>query len=169
MGTLLYPPLVIVPGLAVLGILDVYPPLWVYALLGAGLAGIAFFTLKGEPYLRRVNATLVFILVMGFAAVSMAIYCICTPPGMDWIGGLQSRYYLPLVPFILLLLRRQRPAREDTDQQSQAISFLDRQRGRLLAVAGMVFLAGVLYTPWEAAHGFYNLGLVSALRATGLW
>jgi hypothetical protein len=169
MGTLLYPLLILAPGLEVMGILDVYPPLWVYALLGAGLTGIAFFTPKGGSNTRRESATLLFVLFTGFAAVSLAIYCICTPPGVYWITGLQARYYLPIVPFIFLLLGRHTPGSEDTGQQSQAISFLDRRRGRLLPVAGMVFLAGVLYTPWEAAHGFYNLGLISALRASALW
>jgi len=169
LGTLLYPPLILAPGLATMGILDVFPPLCVFALLGAGLAGIAFFTPKDTSDTRRVDASLLFIWVTGFAAVSLAIYCICSPPGANWIGGLQARYYLPLVPFIFLLYRHHAPGSEDTGQQSPAIGVLVRRRGMLLVLAGGVFLAGVLYTPWVAAHRFYNLDLISAFHATRLW
>jgi hypothetical protein len=169
LGTLVYPPLVLATGLAAMGILDVYPPLWVYALLGVGLVGIAFFTPRNGSNARRVIATLLFILVAGFAAVTLAIYCICNPPGADWIRGLQARYYLPLVPFIFLLRRRPAAGGEEADRQPPAMGFLARWRGMLLVLAGGVFLAGVLYTPWEAAHGFYNLGLISAFHTAALW
>jgi len=169
MGTVVYPLLDVASGLEVLGLLDVFPPLFIYVLLATGLAGIALFSPAIGSISQRARATLLFSLVAVCAAIALAEYISFTPPGANWIGCLQARYYLPLVPFIFLLLRRPAPGSEEAGRQPSAMGFLARRRGMLLLVAGVVFLAGVLYTPWVAAHRFYNLDLISAFHATGLW
>jgi hypothetical protein len=168
-GTVVYPPLNVASGLEVLGNLDVYPPLLIYALLGTGLTGIALLAPMAGSISRRAHATLLFALVAVCAAIALAEYIAFTPPGASWIGCLQARYYLPLLPFFFLLLQHYIPRSEDAGRQPSAFSLLDQRRGRLLFLAGVIFLAGVLYTPWEAAHGFYNMGLISAFRVIALW
>jgi uncharacterized membrane protein len=80
-----------------------------------------------------------------------------TPVGARVLDGPLARYYLPLVPFVLLL----------SSERVRAWGGV-RTRAWLLPLVMLLFLAGVLTTPWVAARRFYNAGpevvLKTALR-----
>lgn len=161
--TVLLTPLMIPQALEVLGTLDVFPPLPIYALLAAGLTGVALLSPREQLTSWRGRGLLVFTIIAVCVCLTLAEYIIFTPPGGGWVYGLQGRYYLPLVPLPFLLLRPSTRVNEKTRFGLSA-----RWREVLLIVSGLVFLSAVLYTPWVAARGFYNLGLLSALRASAL-
>jgi uncharacterized membrane protein len=90
--------------------------------------------------------------------VSLAMYLYWSPVQFHRIEGLQPRYYLPLIPFVLLLFSRERLG-------ATLENYLPaRLRERLLFVTATMYVAAVLYTPWVAAHRFYNLGLTAAVK-----
>ncbi len=100
-------------------------------------------------------AAALFAIVAGIAVVE---YIIWTAPGASMVIGAQARYYLPLVPFAVLLSLRRRTAAVIVDRPAFAMS-----APRLLLSCLVVFFAGVLYTPFLLAHQYYAVGLPSAL------
>lgn len=153
-----------VPGLAVkgtevLGVVDVFPPAWIYALLVAGLAGVLFSAPHPSLTNRRARLLLAVLLAGVIAAISFAEYLIWNVPRSSRVLGLQSRYFLPLLPFAFLLLPPARQAQPPGRRQSW--------REHLLLVSMSIFLVAVLATPWVAALRFYNLGLRQAWLLAG--
>jgi uncharacterized membrane protein len=150
-GTLRRLPVLLFTGMDMLGTNDVTPPRLLYLpLAGSILALAVLLPWNGlrRPAPRALLAALFFILVAG---ISFIEYLIWTPPGAHEVDGLQARYYLPLVPFLLLLFR------------SPLAAAPPPPRRRLyVAIALAVFLAVVLTTPWLAAHRFYGVGLLRA-------
>jgi hypothetical protein len=45
-------------------------------------------------------------ILLSVIAIGLALYVDWTPVGMPWIGGLQGRYFLPLLPALALCLPR---------------------------------------------------------------
>jgi uncharacterized membrane protein len=141
----------VVGGFASLGTNNVIAPWPVFVLLGLG----ALLLLAVTPMLclrRGVSRGLLVVALVGAVfGVSLAEFLVWTPAASHVVGGLQSRYYLPLLfPCFLLL-----PAQ----------SLVSRcMRDRLLLVALLMIVPAVLWTPWVAAHRFYGEGLLSALR-----
>jgi hypothetical protein len=151
-GTAREAPKLIVFGAEVLGENDVFPPAAVYVLLYFGIAGILVFSpMEG---LNSWPARWVLVLALGatVSGISFAEYIIWTPPEAHAVLGLQSRYYLPLVPFFFFLFTWGRWRGER-----------GRRSEMFLQTAGILFVAAVLCTPWVAAHRFYKKDLLSAL------
>lgn len=151
-GTAREVPGLLVKGTEVLGAADVFPPAWIYALLLAGLAGVLLSAPHQALTNRRSRLLLALLLAGVVAAISFAEYLIWNVPGSSRVLGLQSRYFLPLLPFAFLLLP---PGRWQS------------WREPLLLVSMSIFLIGVLATPWVAALRFYNLGLRQAWLLAG--
>ncbi len=81
--------------------------------------------------------------------ISLAEYVIWTPPGFHTVYGIQPRYWLPLLPLLMLLLagRLRVPGRD-----------------RILVAAALLLFAAAMTLPWFAAHAFYQASLADALR-----
>lgn len=151
-------PKLMLKGVALLGVNDVYFPSELFGLMLLGIGGIAL----AAPWdgLRRSRATLVLILAVAATVlgVSLADYIVWTPVGARAVSGIQSRYFVPLYPLVWLALRgwivMLRPA-----------SFRGWGR-KVLPIATGLLVVAVLATPWVAARRFYDSDLVAALRAT---
>lgn len=153
-GTAVAAPNMAVKGLEVLGENDAFPPATIYLLLGLGAGGIVGLTPWVDLRSGRALCLLGAVLLATAAAISLAMYVTWTPPQSHRIEGLQHRYYLPLLPFALLLVPRiWLKAMPGT-----------RRRGQLVLAATAIYLAAVLFTPWVAAQRFYGLGLRSAAK-----
>jgi uncharacterized membrane protein len=153
---------VLAPNLAVkatytLGWNDIYPPWLVYGLMLLSLAGFCVLvSWNGMPswYARSL---LIFALLAVILGISFAEYLIWTPVGAHKLEGPLARYYLPLIPFALLLSSADaRPWRNAT------------ARRWFLSATVAVFLAVVCTTPWVIARRYYNASpvrvLLTALR-----
>ena len=140
-------------GLASLGTNDAAPPLAEYGLLVAAIVAILLLSPGGCLRTPRARLLLLTAIVGAAAAMSLAEYLIWSPPGSAQVLGLQSRYYLPL----LLLLALALPARPLLRPAAGV-------RTAALAAGYCVFLACVLTVPLLAAHRFYNVGLLPALK-----
>jgi uncharacterized membrane protein len=138
-------------GMDMLGVNDVTPPRLLYLPLAGSILALALLLPWNglrRPTSRAVLAGLFCIIVAG---ISFIEYLIWTPPGAHLVDGLQARYYLPLVPFCLLLFRSRLPAAAPSPRRQVYV-----------AIALAVFIAAVCTTPWLAAHRFYGVGLLRA-------
>ncbi len=159
-GTSAVAPVLAVTGLEVLGCNDVFAPPVVYGLLALG--GAAIVWLAPRPHLTQKRARLLLLaaLLVTTLLLSLSEYLIWTPVGVPAVRGLQARYYLPLLPFALLL-----PLWSET--RPRWLSPDSSARGKLLLAATALVLVAVLATPWIAARRFYDLGLLAAIRLSG--
>jgi hypothetical protein len=66
----------------------------------------------------------------------------------------QPRYWLPVLPAMLLLVTGWRPPRSESG----------RWREWLFAAATMVLICVACTLPWMAARAFYRAGLIDAVR-----
>lgn len=157
-GTIIPAPAMAIKGLEVLGENDAFPPAVIYGLLALGLGGITWLT--SWVWLKNWRARLLLLLALlgSIAGVSLAMYLDWTAVQSHRIDGLQHRYYLPMIPFALLLFSRRRfKAMAGNNPPG-------RRRERLLLAMAVVYVSAVLYTPWVAAHRFYDLNLRTATR-----
>lgn len=160
-GTVREVPQLIVRSVEILGANDVFAPAAIYALLFISVAGIGLLgCIKGLSS-RRSKVSLVLALVAVIAGISLAEYIIWNSPGSHRVEGLQSRYYLPIVPLVFFLFSREWQEKDNVAGM-RAIALGARRKESLLVAAGLIFVAAVLYTPWIAAHSFYKLGLGEA-------
>jgi uncharacterized membrane protein len=141
----------VVGGFAQLGTNNVIPPWPVFVLLGLG--ALLLLAATPMPCLRRASSRglLVLALLGAIFGISLAEFLVWTPPGSHTVGGLQSRYYLPLLPAAFLLL----PAVSPIPQ---------RVRQKMLLLGLVMFVPAAMWTPWVVAHRFYAEGLIGALR-----
>lgn len=138
-------------GLYVVGWNDLLPHHGAALLLSAALLAIAV----SAPGLgvRRWRSRLLMLAAAGLplVAISLAEYLIWTPPGLGTVYGVQPRYWLPVLPGLMLL----------------ATSWRGRERNRLqwLLPSAAIVLAVVACTlPWMEARAFYRMGLTDVLR-----
>ncbi len=160
-GTAAVTPILAVMGLEVLGGNDVFAPKFVYGLLALGVVLVLWLAPRLPTIQNRARALLFGSLLGTVLLMSLSEYLIWTPVGVPAVRGLQSRYYLPLLPFTLLL-----PVWKEL-HLPRWLKVAPRLRGRLLLAGTAVFLLAVLITPWVAARRFYNLDLVAATRLLG--
>lgn len=172
LGSAFQIPLMALGGFEILGLLDILAPAAIYALLAAGFFVILRLAPPSGLHSARARGALVAALAATCAAISLVEYLIFTPPGLATVGGLQARYYLPLLALAFLLRRssaagplRTKTRNDPADKPQTEPSAEPSASPRLLLLAAALFLAAVLYTPAVAAHGFYNLSLPAALQA----
>ncbi len=138
-------------GLYVIGWNDLLPPhglavaLWVYG--GALLAASPGCRVRSW----RGFAVLGLAVCLPLLGVSLAEYAIWTPPGLATVYGVQPRYWLPVVPFAMLLV----------GAILQPLAEFGGWRGvrpwvLRVAVCGLAAVTCTL--PWVAAHAFYGMG-----------
>ncbi|MFC6646023.1 DUF2142 domain-containing protein [Granulicella cerasi] len=151
-ATLKDAPGLFVKGFGLMGINDVFLPSAFYLVLMAGCVVMLLAT--PSPGLRRRASRLLvlFAVLVAVFGISLAQYLATTPVGSHLLIGVQSRYYLPFLPFLFLLWRGRG-------------RILESPIGRgVVWVFGVGFLVVVLSTPWIAAHRFYATGILAALR-----
>jgi hypothetical protein len=141
-------------GLYVVGWNDLLAPAWLRVLLGTGL----LLLIVAAPGLRlrtwRGRALLGLAVVAPLLGIALAEYVIWTPPGFHSVYGVQPRYWLPIVPLALLLVK----------------SFAWPEPRRLLLPATALVTAIACTLPVMAAHAFYRDGLIRVLRtAVATW
>jgi uncharacterized membrane protein len=116
------------------------------------VAWILLATRRTVLQTRRATLLLAVAILGIVFALSLAEYLIWTPVGARAVEGLQNRYYLPLVPFALLLTL------------PGAVRGRWRERlwqYRYAAVA--IFLATDFILPFVLAHRYYGTGLLAFL------
>ena len=92
--------------------------------------------------------------VVPLVAISVAEYVIWTPPGLATVYGVQPRYWLPVLPAMMLLATSWR-----SPHAANA-----RWRKASLIAAAMVLACVACTLPWMAARAFYRVGLLEAVR-----
>jgi uncharacterized membrane protein len=141
---------VLAPNLAVkatytLGWNDIYPPWFIYGLLLLSLAGFVLLaSWSGMPSWYALGL-LAFSLLAVILGISFAEYLIWTPVGAHKLEGPLARYYLPLVPFVLLL----------SSEHARAWKNATARRWTLSATMAL-FLVAVCTTPWVVARRNYS-------------
>ena len=153
-GTMAVVPVLTVMGFEVLGCNDVFAPLFIYGLLAVGGAAVLWLAPRPQLVGQRARLLLLVILLGTMLLLSLSEYLIWTP--------VRARYYLPLLPFALLLTFWMRPPLPRWLHPAPPL------RGKLLLAATALFLVAVLATPWIAARRFYNLGPIAAIRLSRL-
>jgi uncharacterized membrane protein len=102
----------------------------------------------------RAKALMLIAVAVPLVAISAAEYVIWTPPGLRTVYGVQPRYWLPVLPAMMLLVTSWRGSRTGSKQW----------RERLLPAAAFVLVCVTCTLPWMAARAFYRVGLVEAVR-----
>ncbi len=154
-STVLGSSLALLKGLAWLGTNDAAPPLPEYGLLAASIVAVLLLSAGGCLHTWRARIALLSAAIAAAAAMSLAEYLIWTVPGAGDVSGLQSRYYLPLLTLLFLAL----PA-------DPVVRLRPNARLWALRAAYVVFVACVISLPVIAAHRFYAIGVVAAVKET---
>ncbi len=157
-GTLAVTPILTLMGLEVLGGNDVFAPKFIYGLLALGAVLTIWFGPRLPKIHSRARGLLLAMLLGTVLLMSLSEYLIWTPVGVPAVRGLQARYYLPLLPFLLVFPVWMRP------WLPRWLRLAPYLRGKLLLAGAALFVIAVLATPWIAARHFYNLDLVQATR-----
>jgi uncharacterized membrane protein len=162
-GTAREIPQLVVRGMETLGGNDVFAPIAIYVFLFISILGLALLSPIDGLKAWRSRGLLLFALVATVAGLSFAEYIIWTPPGSHRVEGLQSRYYLPLVPLAFFFFSRRWRRQDEVASVGGKEAPWRKWQEVLLVISGSTFVIVVLYTPWIAAHSFYKLGLSDAL------
>jgi uncharacterized membrane protein len=140
-------------GLYVVGWNDLLPHHGAAMVLSVCLVAVALWAPGVGVQSWRARMLMLLAVVVPLIAISAAEYVIWTPPGLATVYGVQPRYWLPVLPAMILLATGWRTPRREGG----------RRRKRL--VAPMVLLVCVACTlPWMAARAFYRVGLIEAVR-----
>jgi uncharacterized membrane protein len=136
-------------GLYVLGWNDLLAPAWLS--VGLGLALLWLLVTAPAFPLRRWGSRLLLTaaVVVPLLGISLAEYIIWTPPGFWTVYGIQPRYWLPMLPLAILLVKSRTTG---------------TPRPRCLMAAAGVVAAIACTLPWVAAMAFYRGGLGAVLR-----
>jgi hypothetical protein len=137
-------------GLYVIGWNDLLPHHGAAALLAVCLAAILLAARPVPVRTWRGFLVLASAVAAPLLAISLAEYVIWTPPGLGTVYGVQPRYWLPVMPFAMILLGGRVPG----------------LAGRRWVLAGGCAVMGAVAAtlPCMAAHAFYGEGLGAVLR-----
>lgn len=102
----------------------------------------------------QARTLIVLAVVVPLVAISAAEYVIWTPSGLATVYGVQPRYWLPVLPAMMLLAASWRGPRHESAQR----------REWLLMAAAMVLVCVACTLPWMGARAFYRAGLMDAVR-----
>jgi hypothetical protein len=140
-------------GLYVVGWNDLLPHHGAALVLSACLLAITLCAPGVGVRNWRARMLMLIAVVAPLVAISAAEYVIWTPPGLATVYGVQPRYWLPVLPAMMLLGTGWRTPRGE-----------NRRRSRLLAAAAVVLACVACTLPWMAARAFYRAGLMEAVR-----
>jgi hypothetical protein len=102
----------------------------------------------------RARTLMLIAVVAPLVAISVAEYVIWTPPGLATVYGVQPRYWLPVLPAMMLLVTGWRAPWGRSGQR----------REWFLMAAAIVLVCVACTLPWMAARAFYRAGLIEAVR-----
>ena len=141
-------------GLYVVGWNDLLPHHGAALALSVCLLIVALYAPGVGVRSWRARTLMLMAVVAPLVAISAAEYVIWTPPGLATVYGVQPRYWLPVLPAMLLLVTGWRAPRSESG----------RWREWLFAAATMVLICVACTLPWMAAWAFYRAGLIDAVR-----
>jgi hypothetical protein len=141
-------------GLYVVGWNDLLPHHGAALVLSVCLLVIAWCAPGVGVRSWRARLLMVIAVVVPLVAISVAEYVIWTPPGLATVYGVQPRYWLPVLPGMMLLATGWRAPRIESGQR----------REWLLRAATTVLVCVACTLPWMAARAFYRAGLIEAVR-----
>jgi hypothetical protein len=141
-------------GLYVVGWNDLLPHHGVALVLSACLLVIALSAPGVRVRTWRARILILTAVVVPLIAISVAEYLIWTPPGLATVYGVQPRYWLPVLPAMMLLAASWRTPRSESRRGPEWLL--------LAAVLVLVCVAATL--PSMAARAFYRVGLIEAVR-----
>jgi hypothetical protein len=141
-------------GLYVVGWNDLLPHHGAALMLSVCLLGIAGCAPGVGVRSWRARLLMVIAVVVPLVAISVAEYVIWTPPGLATVYGVQPRYWLPVLPGMMLLATGWRAPGIESGQR----------REWLLRAATTLLVCVACTLPWMAARAFYRAGLIEAVR-----
>lgn len=141
-------------GLYVVGWNDLLPHHGAALVLSACLLAIAWRAPGVGLRSWRARLLVAVSVVLPLIAISIAEYVIWTPPGLGTVYGVQPRYWLPVLPALMLLVTSWRGRREGAGLR----------REWLLPPAVILLTCVACTLPWMAARAFYRAGVIQAVR-----
>jgi len=140
-------------GLYVVGWNDLLPHHGAALMLSVCLLVVALYGPGVSVRSWRARTLMLIAVVAPLVAISVAEYLIWTPPGLATVYGVQPRYWLPVLPGMMLLVTGWRAPRGESGR-----------RPWLLAAVTMLLICVACTLPWMAARAFYRAGLMEAVR-----
>lgn len=140
-------------GLYVVGWNDLLPHHGAALILSVCLLVIAWRAPGADVRSWRARILIAAAVMFPLIGISIAEYLIWTPVGLRTVYGVQPRYWLPVLPAMMLLVtscRRQKRQKPD--------------REWLLPVATILLACVACTLPWMEARAFYRAGLMQAVR-----
>lgn len=141
-------------GLYVIGWNDLLPHHGAALALSACLLVIAWRAPGAGVRSWRARALLLIAVIVPLLGISIAEYLIWTPVALRTVYGVQPRYWLPVLPAMMLLVTSWRAQDRGTG----------RRKEWLLPAATILLVVITCTLPWMAARAFYRAGLIEAIR-----
>ncbi|HEV2577295.1 MAG TPA: DUF2142 domain-containing protein [Acidobacteriaceae bacterium] len=138
-------------GLYVVGWNDLLPHHGAALVLSVCLLVIAWRAPSVGVRSWRARILILIAVIVPLIGISIAEYLIWTPPGLRTVYGVQPRYWLPVLPAMMLLVTSRR-RREELGAEW------------LLPVATILLACVACTLPWMEASAFYRAGLMQAVR-----
>jgi uncharacterized membrane protein len=140
-------------GLYVVGWNDLLPHHGAALVLSVCLLVIAWRAPGVDVRTWRARMLIAAAVIVPLVGISIAEYLIWTPVGLRTVYGVQPRYWLPVLPVMMLLVTSWRTHKRDKPG-----------REWLLPLATILLACVACTLPWMEARAFYRAGLVQAVR-----
>jgi len=142
-------------GLYVVGWNDLLPHHGAALVLSACLLAVALSAPRVGVRSWVARTLMMIAVVVPLVMISAAEYVIWTPPGLATVYGVQPRYWLPVLPAMMLLATGWRAPRAGGS---------GGRRDWLLTAAVIVMACVACTLPWMAGRAFYRAGLIETVR-----